>query len=62
MVVGDSEVLGITCGSCAEATANTMAMCMSIRPLKLLWAVMLPGMHEKETDLLAGCLVTLQLL
>jgi hypothetical protein len=39
MVVGDSEVLGITCGSCAEATANTMAMCMSIRPLKLLWAV-----------------------
>jgi citrate lyase synthetase len=39
MSVEDSEVFVITCGSCAEATANTMAMCMSIRPLKLLWTV-----------------------
>lgn len=39
MFVGDSEVLGITCVSCAEAKANPMAMCMSIRLLKLLWTV-----------------------
>jgi hypothetical protein len=36
MCVGDPGVLGITCVSCAEAKANPMAMCMSIRPLKLL--------------------------
>jgi hypothetical protein len=39
MCVGDSEALGITSVCCAEAKANPIAMCISIRPLKLLWTV-----------------------
>lgn len=37
VVVGDgSEVAEFTCSSCAEVKTNPTAMCMSIRPLKLL--------------------------
>jgi hypothetical protein len=39
VLVEDSELLEFTCVSCAEAKANHTAMCMSSRPLKLLWTV-----------------------
>jgi len=39
MFVEDSEAFEFICVTCAEAKANPMAMCMSIRPLKLLWTV-----------------------
>jgi len=39
MFVGDTDAFEITCVSCAEAKASPMAMCMSVRPLKLLWTV-----------------------
>jgi hypothetical protein len=39
MVVVDSVTFGVTDVFCAAAKTNPRAICMSIRPFKLLWTV-----------------------